>query len=757
MRYNCEQEFCYPLLRAVRRESIMPQRRSKKQNKPRFHIDLNLQQEIAAVVLFALGGLTIAGFFSLAQGDLVEAWLMLLRRIFGWGTIAVAPAMMAAAAILLLQRLDKSPDLHWEIIIGLAGLFVVGEAFLHLLAGPPSQGVQIAEAGEGGGYVGYLISRALITGLGELGTGLLLVALGIVCVILVFHNVSLAEVQDLGRRAGRRAREIWDYKLFPRFIVRRPDDAGKPKPLDKLKQIVRPLPEKKEPETRPLIISRYNEPLSPHAPTAGPIARITRGSQEWKLPPIEILSESADLELSQAEIRNRVRVIEETLESFGVHGRVVEVSQGPTVTQFGLRPDVGVKVSRVTALEKDLSLALAASPIRIEAPVPGKSIIGIEVPNSDIGLVSLRSVMDTAAFRKVKSKLRIALGQDVAGQPVVADLTGMPHLLIAGATGSGKSVCINSIICGFLMQCTPDELQFLMVDPKMVELTNYNGIPHLIGPVITDVEKVIGALKWTTREMERRYKLFSETGTRNIEAYNKKLGRRKGEGPLPYIVFIIDELADLMMASPDEVERRICRLAQMARATGIHLVIATQRPSVDVVTGLIKANFPARISFAVVSGVDSRVILDMVGAEKLLGRGDMLYMASDSSAVVRLQGTFVSDKEIDDLVRWWTGKNQTETVATQPPLWTDLAKEQAAAPDEDPLYEEAVRMVKEHQRASTSLLQRRLRIGYSRAARLMDLMEERGVIGPASTGGGRSRQVLDEDGFEAGDDERREK
>ncbi len=723
----------------------MPQKRPRKQDRSRF-LDLNLQQEIAAVLLFALGGLTIAGLLSLAQGDLVVAWLQLLRRLFGWGVIAVAPAMMAAAAILLLQRLDRRPDLHWEIIIGLAGLFVVGETLLHLLAGPPAQGLPLAEAGEGGGYLGYLISQALIAGLGELGTALLLIALGVICVILVFHNVSLAEVQEWSRRLGQWAREVWDYKLFPRFTVRRPaGGAGVGRPLDKLKQMVNPPPPAaKEPESRPLIVSRYNEPLSPHTPTTGPVSKVLRGSQEWKLPPIEILSESADLELSQAEIRNRVRIIEETLESFGVHGRVVEVSQGPTVTQFGLRPDVGVKVSRVTALEKDLSLALAASPIRIEAPVPGKSIIGIEVPNSDVALVSLRSVMDTAAFRKVKSRLRIALGQDVAGQPVVADLTTMPHLLIAGATGSGKSVCINSIICCFLMQCTPDELRFLMVDPKMVELTNYNGIPHLLGSVITDVEKVIGALKWTTREMERRYKLFNESGARNIEAYNKKVNRRRGEEPLPYIVFIIDELADLMMASPDEVERRICRLAQMARATGIHLVIATQRPSVDVVTGLIKANFPARISFAVVSGVDSRVILDMVGAEKLLGRGDMLYMASDSSAIVRLQGTFVSDKEIDDLVRWWTGKNQTETVATQPPLWTDLAPEQQAAPEEDPLYQEAVRLVKEHQRASTSLLQRRLRIGYSRAARLMDLMEERGVIGPATDGGSRTRQVMNQ-------------
>lgn len=730
----------------------MARKRQTKQSKPRFTIDLDLRQEIVAVLLFALGGLTLAGLLSAARGDLIEAWLMLLRRLFGWGTIAVAPAMMAVAAILILQRLDRNPDLHWEIIVGLVGLFVVALTLLHLLAGPLPLSLQIAEAGEGGGYIGYLISQALIAGLGEIGTSLLLIALGIICVILVFHNVSLAEAQDWGQRIWTQAQNIWNYQLFPRFTVKRPESASSNGAevglVGKVKQIVRSssavdgIPDL---ETRPLVISRYNEPLSPHSPTTGPIAKIIRGNQEWKLPPIEILSESAELELSQAEIRNRVRVIEETLESFNVLARVVEVSQGPTVTQFGLRPEVGVKVSRVTSLEKDLSLALAAAPIRIEAPVPGKSIIGIEVPNSDVGLVSLRSVMDTAAFRKLKSKLRIALGQDVAGQPIVADLTRMPHLLIAGATGSGKSVCINSIVCGFLMQCTPDELRFLMVDPKMVELTIYNGTPHLLSPVITEVEKVIGALKWTTREMDRRYKLFNDVGARNIEAYNKRASRRKSEDPLPYIVFVIDELADLMMVSPDEVERRLCRLAQMARATGIHLVIATQRPSVDVVTGLIKANFPARVSFAVTSQVDSRVVLDVVGAEKLLGQGDMLYMASDSSSLARLQGTFVSDKEIEDLVKWWTGKDQTPIEASQPPLWTDMAKEQERAKHEDPLYEEAVRVVQEHKKASTSLLQRRLRIGYSRAARLMDVMEEEGIIG--SVEGSSSRRVLLEDEF----------
>jgi S-DNA-T family DNA segregation ATPase FtsK/SpoIIIE len=387
----------------------------------------------------------------------------------------------------------------------------------------------------------------------------------------------------------------------------------------------------------------------------------------------------------------------------------------------------------------DIALALAASPIRIEAPVPGRSVVGIEVPNDEIAVVSLRTIMESDSFVKMKTPLKIALGQDVSGQPVVADLAKMPHLLIAGATGSGKSVCINSIVSGLLFNNSPEQLQMLLIDPKMVELTAYNGIPHLMADVIVELDQVVGALTWVTRIMEERYKLFSQSRARNIEDYNGKIGRKAGGETLPFIVVVIDELADLMMGAPVEVEWAICRIAQMARATGIHLVLATQRPSVDVVTGLIKANFPARISFQVTSQVDSRVMLDVNGAETLLGRGDMLYMAPDAARLQRVQGCFVSDREINHLVEFWraTVSPQEQTALKRRP-WADLTTRE----DRDELLDQATELVRKNGRASASLLQRRLRIGYPRAARLIDQLEDEGIIG-APEEGSRYRQVSD--------------
>jgi S-DNA-T family DNA segregation ATPase FtsK/SpoIIIE len=388
-------------------------------------------------------------------------------------------------------------------------------------------------------------------------------------------------------------------------------------------------------------------------------------------------------------------------------------------------------------LAKDLALALAASPIRIEAPVPGRSVVGLEVPNEQISLVSLRGVMESRTFKRLNSPLAIALGEDVSGSPSAVDLALMPHLLIAGATGSGKSVCINAIISCLLFNNTPTHLRLLMVDPKMVELVGYNGIPHLLAPVVVEVEQVVGALAWVTRQMDERYKLFHRIGVRSLEDYNRRVNRRKDEDPLPTLVVFVDELADLMMVAPDEVERHICRIAQMGRATGIHLVIATQRPSVDVVTGLIKANFPARISFAVTSQVDSRVILDQGGAENLLGRGDMLFMSPQQAAPVRLQGCFVSDPEIKRLTGFWSGhEGEPEQTELFPP-WAAFQLEDEA----DNLLEDAVALAEGRDRISASYIQRQLRIGFPRAARLVDQMEERGYVGP-DEGAGRGRQVL---------------
>jgi S-DNA-T family DNA segregation ATPase FtsK/SpoIIIE len=487
---------------------------------------------------------------------------------------------------------------------------------------------------------------------------------------------------------------------------------------------------------------------------------------EWKLPEAgEMLEVSVAKSITDEELRTRAEIIEQTLSSFGAPGRVVEVNHGPVITQFGVEPDyvdgrsgkrIKVKVGKINSLADDLALALAASSVRIEAPVPGKGYVGIEVPNAEPSIVGLRDVLDTPEFRNLKSPLKLALGQDVSGQPVCADLTAMPHLLIAGTTGSGKSVCVNGIICTMLMNCAPDQLKMIMVDPKRVELTNYNGIPHLMAPVVTELERIVGVLKWVQREMDDRYRKFAMAGARNITDYNQRIEKGKVEGDqLPYILVIVDELADLMMLAPDETERVITRLAQMARATGIHIIISTQRPSVDVVTGLIKANFPARIAFAVATGVDSRVILDMPGAEKLLGRGDMLFQAPDAPLPTRMQGVFVSDEEIQNITDFWRGQAEQYREAAGVEPDTPLAGRQKAlfrAGDDDDegdevddLFDEAVELVREHEKASISMLQRHLRIGYTRAARLIEAMEERDIVGPHE-GGSLPRPVLGPDG-----------
>jgi S-DNA-T family DNA segregation ATPase FtsK/SpoIIIE len=469
----------------------------------------------------------------------------------------------------------------------------------------------------------------------------------------------------------------------------------------------------------------------------------------WQLPPITILDKPTEVELSQSEIEKRAQLIEEALASYGVEAKVVQINVGPTVTQFGVEPGwdrkykeirerdkdgnikvrtdevsrTRVKVDRISALASDLSLALAASSIRIEAPVPGKSMVGVEVPNTTFGMVNLRSVIESPAFQKAyaKSKLALSLGKGAGGETVAADLTRMPHLLIAGATGSGKTACLNSIICCLLMHNTPDDVQFIMIDPKRVELVNFNSLPHLVAPVVVDTEKAVLALRWLNQEMDNRYQKFAQVGARNIEGYNKN--RQSGEA-MPYTVLVVDELADLMMAAFDEVERTLCRLAQLARATGIHLIVATQRPSVDVVTGLIKANFPTRISFALTSQVDSRTILDSAGAEKLLGRGDMLYMPTDAAKPKRLQGTFISDAETERIVYFWGNQRKPEAV---PIRFEDMSQLVSADKGgEDAMMEAARQLAQEHKYISTSFLQRRLRIGYPRAARIMEKLEEEG-------------------------------
>ncbi|MBC7264931.1 MAG: DNA translocase FtsK [Chloroflexi bacterium] len=693
------------------------------------------QREIAGLALIALGTVTLLALSAVSRGALSDWWAGFLRRIFGWGAPVIALTLLALGGLLLWPPYRR-PKVPWPAVIGLEVVFVALLGVLHLL-GSRANPVALPLDGGRGGYVGWAVAYFPTKALGW-GLALLMLLAVVLTMLFAMAPASAAEIVRRIRTGWERA--LTAYRLWREsrsaITGEAPPIVGPPPRERKgvrVKRIVRTEPEKAAPQTK-------------ERPRRAPAPR------DKRLPPLDLLEQYAPKSLSESEIRRRARIIEETLESFGAPGKVVEINRGPTVTQFGVEPgfverrlqngevaERKIRVSKILSLADDLALALAAAPIRIEAPVPGRSVIGIEVPNSDLSLVSLRSVMESEVFQKIDSNLRIALGQDVSGNPVAADLASMPHLLIAGATGSGKSVCINSIIACLLFNNTPDDVRMIMVDPKMVELTNFNGIPHLIAPVITEVEEVVRALKWVTQEMDSRYRTFALRGVRNLDIYNQ-MASRKGWDKLPNIVIFIDELADLMLVSPDDVEWAICRIAQLARATGIHLVLATQRPSVEVVTGLIKANFPARISFAVTSQVDSRVVLDTGGAEKLLGRGDMLYMASDSSKLMRLQGCYVSDAELARLVNFW--REHVEWIG--PPARRETAPWQSAdleGEESDELLEDAIQLLRGRDRVSVSFLQRRLHIGYPRAARLMDILEHKGIVGP-DEGAGRSREVL---------------
>ena len=747
-----------------------------------------VQPEMIGVILLALALLTGLSLVSFSQGSITEQWLRALRDLMGWG-MYLAPVVLAGMGVWLLRRF-ATEDLQekWEKPIGALLLFLLLLAFFHLIS--PGAGLANLDQSGGGGLLGWAIGELLVAAIGKPGSVVILIALGIVCLVLV-SGLSLPELLATVRRGIERIRE-WRRQRELARISRQPL-SPLPENMSHSPNLLQRLfsPGAQTPTVQGLSsssTSRRDQPGAPaDQPSAAPSEAGTRaqapgvlfprvvGAQTWRLPPLEsIFEEGLEHEVSQQEIRGRAKTIEETLGSFGIEAKVHEINPGPAVTQFSVDPGYmntkdaqgrprKVRVSRIVNLTNDLALALSASPIRIEAPIPGRPYVGIEVPNITRSMVSLRSSMESATFRNAKGPLRFTLGRDVAGQPIVTDLASMPHLLIAGATGSGKSVCINAIIACLLSMHTPETLRLLMMDPKMVELVNYTGIPHLLAPVVVDVERVIGVLNWVTREMDRRYKVFSQLGVRNLVGYNELMVSHD-ELIMPYVVVVIDELADLMMTAPDEMERAITRIAQMARATGIHLIIATQRPSTDVVTGLIKANFPARIAFAVASQIDSRVILDTPGAERLLGRGDMLFAAPDSSKLQRLQGVFVSDRELARLIRYWKGAHTGDETAAglaqtsvsslrssldvnqpvQPMLWPDLdttRQSAGAKTDEDDLLPKAIEVVRSQQRASISLLQRRLRIGYARAARLVDLMEEEGIIGP-DQGGGRSRQVL---------------
>jgi DNA segregation ATPase FtsK/SpoIIIE, S-DNA-T family len=853
-----------------RGKSKSSRKRTTRTNKRQ--LSLNQQQKI---LIAGIGVVFITAVLSLSlispdQGQLTTALSELLWRGFGWGAVFIPLATGAGGLYLVLLGMEQSPDLPVYRLSGAGLLFFTLAAFASLIAVSRDNGLndlwQVAAAGQGGGYVGSGLATLLADFVGTPGAVFILFVLTIIGIILL-TGLSRAELGQFLIRLSQgeftpalpslprwgsqtepdrpAARDIVVDNGRSRHTISRtpkPEEASQ-LPLAPSRETPKPAPAKPQPQS---------PAPNPQPPTivAEPIVIGGRGYQaqySWTLPNIaDMLISGADQDTNNASIREQVEIIEHTLESFGAPATVVEVNPGPTLTQFGVEPNfiegrggkrTKVKVGKIASLADDLTLALSSHSVRIQAPVPGKGYVGIEVPNQAKATVSLRDVMESNDFQRLKSSLRMGLGQNVSGRPVAADLASMPHLLVAGTTGSGKSVCVNGIIAGLLLQNTPDDLKLVMIDPKRVELTGYNGIPHLAAPVVVDMDRVIATLQWALREMDARYKMFAEVGARNITDFNKKVKNHKKLERLPYVVIIIDELADLMMLAPEDTERAVTRLAQMARATGIHMIIATQRPSVDVVTGLIKANFPARIAFAVASSTDSRVILDSTGAERLLGQGDMLFQSPDAASPVRLQGCFVSDGELDRLIQYWKAARRYNLIAAQennpprdplapvtsnpvrPPAHPSVRPpahsprpEQTAAPSpavpsvpqpvsrpapspppptnnmvsdkrpstsrpttilppsgsessgmaqkpliealaeaeeaaantadyDDDLMPEAIALVQKLQKASTSLLQRRFRIGYTRAARLIDAMEMQGIIGPA-TGTSKAREVL---------------
>jgi len=717
--------------------------------------------DVIGIGLAFAGLVIILSLVSANRSFLLGGLIQLLGQIFGWGIYLLPLALIAVGLWLVFRKIERLPPVSVERVLGISVLFLWTLTALHALVASPEGAEAAALAGAGGGALGGLFQRILWYGL---GAGAAVVALLAWLIIGLTLALDIS-VQDMFRwlgPLGRRTRALLNKPIAPGpapLIPPAVSPIHQPgaSPFDKIQDRL---------EAERAAKSKIG-PLKPGAeiasslPSVAPRNDKAAGVIQWSAPAVkEILDEGTAPSVNEDFIHQRARLIEDTLASFSAPAQVVEISRGPSITQFGVEPlfvetrngRTRVRVSKIASLSDDLALALAAPRIRIQAPVPGHSYVGIEVPNEEMALVALRDIVESEAFRRNKKPLSIALGRDVAGHPIMANLESMPHLLIAGTTGSGKSVCVNAILTCLLLHNTPDDLRLVLVDPKRVELTNYNGVPHLLGPVVVEMERVVGAMQWMTREMDKRYHLFAQAGARNISDYNTRM-KLQGGRKLPSLIIIIDELADLMMIAPDETERTITRLAQLARATGIHMILATQRPSVDVVTGLIKANFPARVAFAVASGVDSRVILDQPGAERLLGRGDMLYQAPESAAPMRLQGVFVSDHEIQRLVEYWraqAGGGSAYAVAGTPseslpagiplkqaPLWETEAKREG-----DPLYDEAVDLIRREGRASVSMLQRRLRIGYTRAARLVDQMEDRHIVGPPEGTLG-NRKVLD--------------
>lgn len=714
-------------------------RRRRHSSPFRLKIREELLQSIGSIIFFILTGLLILSFTG--RGQIFSPIYELLRTWFGMATL-ILPFVLFTAGFLLTGikwALAKPTVFLGTLIffIGTLGMFAagsVGYSLYHLLSG------YILPAGSSLVFFFVVLIGALLVS--DVGLGELLHFIASVFEIVPKDEREKKQELEDGNASKDEEENGEDkrFHLLPNSSLFSKDASSEPEEVEEKTVSKSPLsPEGKIELLHAASVAEAKMKPTTKLPTPASEMKI------WQLPPISLLEAKNGGQANRGNVKGNADVIEQTLESFGIQAKVVEFHGGPAVTQYGIAIGTGTKLSKITALANDLALSLAAptGQIRIEAPIPGKSLVGIEVPNISPEFVTLRKMLSSDLMKGNNSKLAVALGLNVAGQPVVVDIAKMPHALIAGATGSGKSVAINSFIASILFRATPAEVKFIMVDPKRVELTQYNGIPHLLTPVITEPQKVLSALKWATAEMDSRYKLCAEVGVRNITAYNELAGFQA----MHYIVIVIDELADIMLFAPAEVEECVTRIAQMARAVGIHLLLATQRPSVNVLTGLIKANIPTRIAFNVSSMIDSRVIIDQPGAEKLLGRGDMLYVPPDQAKPTRVQGTFVSDQEIQRMIAF------LKTQAEGEPQYSEEVTEKfqniqagtaagGTSPEgkDEQLMVDALRVILQYNKASVSILQRKLSLGYGRAARIMDMLCEEGVVGEAD--GSKSREIF---------------
>jgi S-DNA-T family DNA segregation ATPase FtsK/SpoIIIE len=731
----------------AKRKKDKIEKEERKFPKPKLNLAPETKRGIVVVVFVAVALLVVLSLAGLA-GSLGQQLFRFLTLAFGVLSYAVPVILLAVTVSLYNQDLEKQgrgSSFYWRTYLGAMLLTGSIGGLIHMFFITPQQtAFALADQGSGGGYFGALFAQPSFNYLGFWAGSLVLFALAIISILITF-DISIkalwpkSEEEDNKSEDKEQAIKPVQLKINSmgkEGFIKEPVMDKNPRVNDNPSTSSGPNGDSIKVKTQTIqptkvVNAGKNDGLKLEAITL-------EDRKDWKLPNFDLLDDS-QATVDSGNIEINVSIIKKTLMDFGIDVEMGEVNVGPTVTQYTLRPAVGVKLSQIAALQNDLALALSAHSIRMELPIPGKALVGIEVPNKSTAIVRLREVMQTNEFVNYKSKLAIALGRDVAGHPMVADLAKMPHMLIAGATGTGKSVAINSLFISLLYRNTPQDVKFIVIDPKRVELNLYNGIPHLLTPVIIENEKAVNALKWAVAEMDRRYKLLSEAGKRNILEYNEASGL-----PLPYIVILVDELADLMAVAQADVESAIVRLAQMARAVGIHLVLATQRPSVDIITGLIKANITSRIAFAVASQIDSRTILDSGGAEKLLGNGDMLYVSAEFNKPKRIQGAFVGEKEVRKVVDFF--KVQTgaviynEEILEKPkrPLGIP-GMEEGGGDDDDPLLQEATDEVKRAGKASASLLQRRLRVGYARAARLLDILESRGIIGPGE--GAKPREV----------------